>query len=93
MSLCGEDGLCFPAWVGQCVGNVRSGEHECVVTRQGFSLAWITLSDKGSRGERVDTSGPAIRCPGYLPGQGRHHSGRAASAQGGPGGRLPAPGF
>jgi len=26
-----------------------------------LSLAWITLSDKGSRGERVDASGPAIR--------------------------------
>ncbi len=30
------------------------------VRREGFSLAWITLSDKGSRGERVDTAGPLI---------------------------------
>ncbi len=28
--------------------------------RQGWSLAWITLSDKGFIGDRVDTSGPAI---------------------------------
>ena len=61
MSLCGEDGLCFPAWMGQCVGSARCGTHACAVSRQGFSLAWITLSDKGSRGERVDASGPAIR--------------------------------
>jgi molybdenum cofactor synthesis domain-containing protein len=59
--LCGEDGLCFPAWTGLCVGNAISGRHDCTVTRRGFSLAWITLSDKGSRGERVDASGPAIR--------------------------------
>lgn len=28
--------------------------------RTGWSLAWITLSDKGARGERVDTAGPAV---------------------------------
>lgn len=26
----------------------------------GYALAWITLSDKGARGERPDASGPAI---------------------------------
>lgn len=30
------------------------------VLRQGRSVAWVTLSDKGARGERVDTSGPTI---------------------------------
>ena len=59
--LCGEDGLCLPAWTGICTGRAVTGEHACTVSRQGFSLAWITLSDKGSRGERVDASGPAIR--------------------------------
>jgi molybdenum cofactor synthesis domain-containing protein len=29
-------------------------------SRQGVSLAWITLSDKGYRGEREDASGPLI---------------------------------
>lgn len=28
--------------------------------KEGLSLAWITLSDKGARGEREDTSGPSI---------------------------------
>ncbi len=28
--------------------------------RQGFALAWITLSDKGSQGKRQDKSGPLI---------------------------------
>ncbi|WP_291322944.1 MogA/MoaB family molybdenum cofactor biosynthesis protein [Desulfonatronospira sp.] len=28
---------------------------------RGRSLAWITMSDKGAKGERVDTSGPMIR--------------------------------
>ncbi len=28
--------------------------------RKGFSLAWITLSDKGSKGQRLDESGPLI---------------------------------
>jgi len=57
-----DDGLLLPAWVASLVrGDIVSGEHEGIVSRQGFSLAWITLSDKGSRGERVDASGPAIR--------------------------------
>jgi molybdopterin adenylyltransferase len=28
--------------------------------REGFSLAWITLSDKGAKGQRIDESGPLI---------------------------------
>lgn len=30
------------------------------IRRQGYSLVWITLSDKGAAGERRDTSGPLI---------------------------------
>lgn len=60
--LAGEDGLFVSAWtVSRTDGSVLPGEYPCVQSRRGFSLAWITLSDKGSRGERVDTSGPAIR--------------------------------
>ncbi len=60
--LCREDGLLMTAWVGRREkGAVAPGEFACVIKRRGFSLAWITLSDKGSRGERVDASGPAIR--------------------------------
>lgn len=36
------------------------GEYVCSMGRTGYALAWITLSDKGSRGERVDESGPLI---------------------------------
>lgn len=32
----------------------------CRAWRKNFSLAWITLSDKGSKGERTDESGPLI---------------------------------
>ncbi|MGE4293428.1 MAG: molybdenum cofactor biosynthesis protein B [Desulfovibrio sp.] len=28
--------------------------------RKGWSLAWVTLSDKGARGEREDTAGPLV---------------------------------
>ena len=35
-------------------------EQEFSYLRQGFSLAWITLSDKGAKGQRVDESGPLI---------------------------------
>ncbi|MBG0791546.1 MAG: MogA/MoaB family molybdenum cofactor biosynthesis protein [Desulfovibrionaceae bacterium] len=40
--------------------DAAAGEHVCAVSRAGYALAWITLSDKGSRGERVDESGPLI---------------------------------
>lgn len=33
---------------------------ECSAVRKGLSVAWITLSDKGAAGLRVDESGPAI---------------------------------
>ncbi|MGN0008498.1 MAG: MogA/MoaB family molybdenum cofactor biosynthesis protein [Desulfovibrionaceae bacterium] len=40
--------------------DVRSGAAVLTAEKRGRTLAWITLSDKGSRGEREDTSGPAI---------------------------------
>lgn len=61
LRLCMEDGLFLWAWSGLAADPVVDGERECGVVRRGFSLAWITLSDKGSRGERADASGPAIR--------------------------------
>ncbi|MFP4128316.1 MAG: molybdenum cofactor biosynthesis protein B [Desulfonatronovibrio sp.] len=33
---------------------------DLALSRQGFSLAWITMSDKGSKGQRLDESGPLI---------------------------------
>ena len=49
------------AWTGQVLcGSFPAGEHDCLVEQKGLSLAWITLSDKGARGEREDRSGPTI---------------------------------
>lgn len=58
----GKDGLLYPEWVCRVLEGVpASGERPCFRSRKGFSLAWITLSDKGFRGERMDASGPVIR--------------------------------
>ena len=35
-------------------------EVHCTAVREGYALAWVTLSDKGARGERIDSSGPRI---------------------------------
>ncbi|CCH47337.1 MogA/MoaB family molybdenum cofactor biosynthesis protein [Pseudodesulfovibrio piezophilus] len=36
------------------------GEFDFDVTKNGYSLAWVTLSDKGAAGKREDKSGPLI---------------------------------
>lgn len=41
-------------------GELPAGETRFCPNRQGIALAWITLSDKGSQGLRVDAAGPAI---------------------------------
>jgi molybdenum cofactor synthesis domain-containing protein len=41
-------------------GTFAAGETAFAAARTGLSLAWITLSDKGSQGLRVDAAGPAI---------------------------------
>jgi molybdopterin adenylyltransferase len=46
-------------WV-QTLSMIPRGIFELFPTRNGWSLAWITLSDKGARGEREDRSGPQI---------------------------------
>ena len=48
-------------WWVKVLGDIPSGRLSGVrVERRGRSVAWVTLSDKGARGERVDTSGPTI---------------------------------
>jgi len=42
-------------------GEVKVGDEVTVKPKEGLSVAIITLSDKGSRGERVDETGPALR--------------------------------
>lgn len=41
-------------------GEVKVGDEVSLTKKDGFSVAVITLSDKGSRGERVDETGPAV---------------------------------
>lgn len=40
--------------------DLPEGPLEVAARKTGYSLAWITLSDKGARGQRLDLSGPAI---------------------------------
>ena len=56
----GADSRSTPVYLLRAETEVPAGEHVCVVARAGYALAWITLSDKGARGERVDESGPLI---------------------------------
>lgn len=44
----------------EAVRDVKAGLLKCLVIREGYALAWITLSDKGSQGKRVDESGPLV---------------------------------
>jgi len=56
----GADKRSTPVYLLRAEKDVPAGGHECAVERAGYALAWITLSDKGARGERVDESGPLI---------------------------------
>ncbi len=56
-----QDGRAVAVWKMACLEEDLPGDGEDLRwMARGFSLAWITLSDKGSRGERQDTSGPLI---------------------------------
>ncbi|NDV20059.1 MogA/MoaB family molybdenum cofactor biosynthesis protein [Pseudodesulfovibrio sp. JC047] len=44
----------------EAVQDMVRGAHLCTAEREGYALAWITLSDKGSQGKRVDESGPLV---------------------------------
>ncbi|WP_428565574.1 MAG: MogA/MoaB family molybdenum cofactor biosynthesis protein [Solidesulfovibrio sp. DCME] len=50
-------------------GKLAAGNCDCQVEKTGLALAWITLSDKGSQGLRLDAAGPAIAetCAAALP--------------------------
>jgi len=41
-------------------GEVKTGDAVTYTKKKGFSVAVITLSDKGSKGDRVDETGPAV---------------------------------
>ncbi|MBE6442162.1 MAG: MogA/MoaB family molybdenum cofactor biosynthesis protein [Desulfovibrio desulfuricans] len=42
------------------LADVRDGPLDAAPRKEGYSLAWVTLSDKGAHGLREDASGPAI---------------------------------
>ncbi len=44
----------------EAVSDVEAGTFDCKVVAGGYSLAWVTLSDKGAAGKRTDESGPMI---------------------------------
>ncbi|WP_462325076.1 MogA/MoaB family molybdenum cofactor biosynthesis protein [Desulfoplanes sp.] len=49
------------AWIMQCIGQILPEDGDDLEwLPRGRTLAWITLSDKGARGEREDTSGPLL---------------------------------
>lgn len=55
-----KDTRSTPWYLLEALLDAVPGEFGCNIVRKGYSLAWITLSDKGARGERVDESGPLI---------------------------------
>ncbi|OIQ51812.1 Molybdopterin adenylyltransferase [Pseudodesulfovibrio hydrargyri] len=49
-----------PLYLLEAMDDMAAGNGTFEVSRTGYALAWITLSDKGARGERVDESGPLV---------------------------------
>lgn len=49
-----------PLYMLEAVTDISDGDTGYTIVRHGYSLAWITLSDKGAAGKRTDESGPLI---------------------------------
>ncbi|WFS61181.1 MogA/MoaB family molybdenum cofactor biosynthesis protein [Pseudodesulfovibrio thermohalotolerans] len=56
----GTEDASRPLYLVEALDDMTPGEGRFEVSRTGYALAWITLSDKGARGERVDESGPLV---------------------------------
>lgn len=57
----GIDGLpSTPFLLLEALQDIPQSEMQFTVIRRGYTLAWITLSDKGAAGKRTDESGPLI---------------------------------
>ncbi|GAU08646.1 MogA/MoaB family molybdenum cofactor biosynthesis protein [Desulfoplanes formicivorans] len=54
------DGRSVAAWIMQCLEHTLPRDEALHWLPRARSLAWITLSDKGSQGKREDASGPII---------------------------------
>ena len=55
-----RDTASSPLYLLEALTDTAPGEEEYGVCRSGCALAWVTLSDKGAAGKRVDESGPLI---------------------------------
>lgn len=49
-----------PLYQLEALSDVAAGEATYDISRSGYALAWVTLSDKGAAGQRSDESGPLI---------------------------------
>ena len=49
-----------PIYLLEALEDMVPGKGAFSVSRTGYTLAWITLSDKGAQGKRVDESGPLV---------------------------------
>ena len=56
----GEGRASRPLYLLRAETEVPAGTGPFTVTRPGYALAWITLSDKGAAGKRTDESGPLV---------------------------------
>lgn len=57
-----DSGSCVPCHLLRALTSTPRGPGEAMlsVRREGWSLAWVTVSDKGYVGQREDTAGPAV---------------------------------
>ena len=49
-----------PVYLVEALQDMNPGTGAFTISRGGSTLAWVTLSDKGSQGKRVDESGPLV---------------------------------
>jgi len=55
-----SDTASSPIYLLEALDDIAEGEAEFFISRSGYALAWVTLSDKGAAGKRTDESGPLI---------------------------------
>jgi molybdenum cofactor synthesis domain-containing protein len=55
-----RDTASSPIYLLEALDDMGAGEAEFSISRSGYALAWVTLSDKGAAGKRTDESGPLI---------------------------------
>ncbi|WP_320174981.1 MogA/MoaB family molybdenum cofactor biosynthesis protein [Maridesulfovibrio sp.] len=48
------------SWIAEIIGELPDGVAPLTIKKEGYSIAYVTLSDKGAAGERKDKAGPLI---------------------------------